>query len=774
MSPIWWVFQNEIQFIVKMKSKVDRLLERALSFQGSGRLKKAVESFQEILTIDPNQPDALYHLGGMAHGNGQFEMAIQLLVKSLQTNSNNVLALNALAGVLKDQQRFPEAMEFYQAALAISPNEAYLHSNLGLVLNEMQRHDEAMICYQRALELNPKWHVAHSNMGVIFQNRGEWKKALECYERTLAVNSKSSVALTNTGSILNEQGRYSEAVKYHVAALKNAPDSDLIHNNLGVALQKMGRLQESIDSYQRALKYNPKSYLALRNLGSAFWELHQADSAVGCLRKALEIKPDCFMTWNSLGAVLKEQGFVVEGIACFHKALEFQPDAAIVPQIYRNLGGGYFAEGRSEESVAWFRKALELIPDSAATFSDLLLVLNHLQLSPEAVLAEHLQFGEKFNSLREPIPFSNSLDRERRLRVGFVSADLRHHAVAYFIEPVFTTYPKSQFEIFCYSNFPKDDAVSERLKAKVDSWCNVASLSDDELSARIRKDEIDILVDLSGHTARNRLPVFARKPAPIQVSMIGYMQTTGLAAMDYRITDELLDPIGISDHLSTEKLIRLSAGGSPFQAPQNCPEVNELPAIKNGYVTFASFNKLSKITPEVFETWARLLKAVPNSRLMVASVTCDLVARTMAAHGIEADRLELHQPMPMKDYLELHHRVDFYLDTFPYTGGTTSLIAAWMGIPFISLEGSTTISRSGAGVLKIVGLNELIATDPDDYVRKAVEAVQDLSRLAEWRGVMRSRLAAYAGDGSIFTKELGIEFRKMWSDWCDHALKGEG
>jgi len=759
-----------------MNSKIERLLEKAVSFQRGGRLQKSVDLFQQILVIDPNQPDALYHLGVLAYEAGELEKAVQLIVQSLQVNANHAEALNALANVLKDQHRFPEALEFYQAALAILPDAAYLHSNLGLVFNELQRSEEAIVCYQRALALDPKLYAAHSNLGGIFQKQGEWQKALECYEQALALNPKLAVVLANMGAILNDQEKYSEAVHYHEAALKLEPNLDLIHSNLGAAFQKLGQVQEAIDCYRQALKLNPKSQLALSNLGGALWEQNQFDQAVVCLKKALELKPDCFKTWDRLGSALKEQGSLEEGLACFHKALEFtagQKNDLISP-IYRHIAGAHFDAGRAEPSVEWFRKALALKPNCASTFSDLLFVLNHFQQNTVAELfTEHRQFGKQFDSLLEKIPHSNVPEPNRRLRIGFVSGDLRIHAVANFIEPVFTNITKSQFEIFSYANHSVNDAVSERFKAKSDSWCNVDLLSDDQLASQIRNDRIDILVDLSGHTARNRLLVFARKPAPIQVTMIGYMQTTGLAAMDYRITDESLDPTGSTDHLNTEKLIRLPAGASPFQHPLDCPPVNELPALKNGYVTFASFNKSSKITSEVFETWARLLKSLPSSKLLVAGISCDFVAKTMASYGIGPERLVLHERKPIPEYFALHHEADFVLDTFPYNGGTTGLNALWMGLPFVTIEGSTTLSRVGACLLRGSSLSEgsdlseLIATNPDEYVQKAICAVQNLPRLAQWRRELRPGRLAVAGDGSVFTRQLEEVFREIWKTWCE-------
>ena len=758
------------------KSKVGALIERAYYFQSKGQFKKSAEFFQQVLRLDASQPEALHQLGVFAHEAGRLEEAVQLLVQSLQVDSNNASALNDLAAVLKDQKRFPEALEFYQAAMAMAPNEAYLHGNLGLLMVEMQRPDDAIACYQRALELNPKSYPAHFNLGNVYRGRGEWKQALDCYWRALALNPQGYGVLANIGTVFNEQELYAEAVPYHEAALKIAPHLDLVQSNLGVALHHLKREEEAIVCYRRALELNPRSHTALNNLGNLLRERREFAQAVICLKQAVELKPDCFQTMNSLGAALMEQGALEEALLCFDKALLLEPGDKEGPlkQLHRNIGVTHYAAGHSIQAVEWFRKAIKLPPDTAGAFSDLLFILNHLQQdSPEELFAEHLRFGQRFDRLLEKIPHPNDPAPDRRLRVGFVSGDLREHPVAYFIEPVFTTYNKSQFEVFCYENHPVNDAVSERIRSKVDSWLNVDSLSDDQLASRIRADRIDILVDLSGHTGLNRLLVFARKPAPVQVTMVGYMQTTGLAAIDYRITDCGLDPVGATEHLSTEKLIRLPAGATPIQPPRDCPPVNELPALKNGYVTFSSFNKPSKITSEILDAWAKLLHATSGSHLLVAGLDSDFITDAMALHGIGPERLELYPRKSMKEYLALHHRADFALDTFPYNGGTTSLIATWMGLPFVTIQGSTTISRCGACILNGMGLPDLIADNPDAYVQKAVDAVQDLPRLAQWREVLRSRFSAIAGDGSGFTRQLEEAFREMWKEWGGR-VKGEG
>ena len=746
------------------KSKVEELLERAFYFQGKRRFDKSSELFRKILSIEPEQPDALYALGIIAYEGGQREAAVQLIVQSLRANSNNVPALNSLAGILKEQRQFADAAEIYQAALAIAPNDAYLHSNLGVVFMEMRQMNAAIACLNRSLELDPQAYAAHCNLGSIFQGQGQLQMAMDCYMRALALRPKEPVVLSNIGSILNERGLYSEAVRYFELAIQIAPKSEVAHSNLGAALQRLGRVPEAIASCWRALEINPRSYNALNNLGNALRRQREFAQATACLKKAQELNPDCYLAHFNLGTVLSSQGLLDESLVCFHKALELAPELMTV---HRYLGATLYLKGDSEESVKLLRKALAMQPDCADAFSDLLFVLNHLrQMTPEELFAEHLRFGERFNGLLEPIPHSNSPEPERRLRVGFVSGDLREHPVSNFIGPVFNTYDRSQFEVYCYENHPVNDAVSERLKAQVDAWFNVDLLSDAELARQIRSDGIDILVDLSGHTTLNRLLVFARKPAPVQVTMIGYIQTTGLAAIDYRITDSSLDPVGATEHLSTEKLIRLPAGAAPFLPPPDCPPVNELPALKNGYVTFGSFNKQSKVTPEAFAAWARILHAVPGSKLLMIGASCDAIADTMASHGIGPERLELFKSMPMPDYLKLHHRVDLYLDTFPYNGGTTSLIASWMGLPFVTVEGPSPLSRCGAALLNAVGLSELIAATADEYAQKAVAAVQDLPRLAEWRAMLRPCREPQVGDGSGFTRQLETAFREMWKEWA--------
>jgi predicted O-linked N-acetylglucosamine transferase (SPINDLY family) len=714
------------------QSRVQAQIDKGLRHQRAGRLEQAAKSYRQVLADDPRQPEALHLMGVIAHKLGNLDDAVELIAESLRIEPANVSAMNNLAGVLQDQRRLPEALEFYDAAIQASPKAAYLHCNRGIVLKELGFFEEAITSLMHALELDPRSYAAHSNLGTVYTERGETAEAAECYRRALALNPRSYEALSNLGVVLRERGEFKEAEDCFRRAVAVNPNCDTAFTNLGATLKNLGRVEEAISSYLQALELNPRSHFALNNLGN----------------------------------MLKESGHFTDATTCFAQAIAARPEFHLA---HNNLGSAYCELGRTHEAVDCFRRSLELKPAYHSAFSNLLFTLNYLGSTDRATLfAEHRRFDEIYGQpLRQlAVPHANSPDPVRRLRVGFVSGDFREHPVVAFIEPVFTHHNAAEVEIFCYANHQTHDAVSERLRSQVEHWRRVAGWSDDELANVIRQDGIDILVDLSGHTAHNRLLVFARKPAPVQVSMVGYMQTTGLSAMDYRITDEGLDPSGVSDPFNTETLVRLPAGAAPFQPPAECPPVNALPALENGFVTFGAFNNLAKVTAEVITTWGRLLLAMPTARLIVVGREGNPVTDRLVGMGVEAERVEFIPRQPMKEYLALHHRVDVMLDTFPYNGGTTTLIAAWMGLPFVTVASASTTGRTGEGLLRPLGLTELVASSPDDYIACAISAASDLDRLAEWRGSLRGKLAPFFANPGLFVGQLENAFRGMWQRWC--------
>ena len=695
-------------------------------------MEEAAKNYRQILSADPRQPDAMHLLGVVAQSFGQLDEAVELISESLRINPNNISAMNNLAGVLKDQARYEDAAGFYAAALEADPNSAHVHSNLGIVLQQLGRSEEAADCHRRALALDPQSFAAHCNLGAVLKEQGHLAEAGEYYRAAIALNPQAHEPHVNLGVVFKEHAKFAEAEECFMRALAIQPESDAALTNLGATLKEQGRLPEAIGSLRLALRINPRSHFALLNLGNALKDTGNFVEAGECLRHAVAIKPNWHLAHNNLGTVFNQLGQASRAADCF-------------------------------------RRALELKPDYHPAHSNLLFTLNYLPGTDRAELfAEHRRFDAQFcQGFHDLISLhQNTVEPERRLRVGFVSGDFREHSVAHFIAPVFARHDAAAFEIFGYANQNVSDAVTTRLRETVEHWREVAGLSDEELADTIRHDRIDILVDLSGHTARNRLLVFARKIAPIQVSMIGYMQTTGLSAMDYRITDEHLDPTGVTDRFNTEKLIRLPAGAAAFQAPIDSPEVNQLPALSNGYVTFASFNNLAKVSPEAVAAWAEILRRQAGAKLLLVGRAGNSLQVDFEKHGIAADRLEFSERLPMHEFLTLHHRVDVLLDTFPYNGGTTSLLALWMGVPIVTLSGEGTASRTGAGILQGVGLKHLVATNVAEYVNNAVAQTSDLLALAELRQSLRAKLIPSLENPGIFTSQLEAAFRDMWRKWC--------
>ena len=428
-----------------------------------------------------------------------------------------------------------------------------------------------------------------------------------------------------------------------------------------------------------------------------------------------------------------------------------------------------------------FERALALAPGEGYVRSNLLTCMNYQgQARSEDVLDAHRNWWKLLEQtlapsqqapLREPDP-------QRRLRIAYVSADFRFHSVAFFIAPVIEHHNREHFEITCYANVTSPDANTDRIKAMSDNWRDIASLGDEEVAASIRSDGIDILIDLSGHTVGNRLPVFARRPAPVQVTYLGYPNTTGMPAVDYRLTDARSDPPGRTEHLYSEELVRLDEGFLCFEPFASCPEVREPSGSDDGgSICFASFNELLKVTPETAAAWTAVLERTPGSKLIIKGTALEdegtrrLVRERFIGHGLAAGRLQLiARTAALEDHLALYNSVDVALDTFPYNGTTTTCEALWMGVPVLSLAGRVHASRVGLSVLSSVGLGDLVAENVDDYVDKAVEMAANHSRRSRLRNELRARMRASAlMDAAGVTHRIESAYREMWRRACQQA-----
>ncbi len=569
-------------------------------------------------------------------------------------------------------------------------------------------------------------------------------------------------------------GRLDESVASYRQALQIRPDYAGAYNNFGITLQEMNRLDEAEASFQRALQIDPYFAEAHNNMGNMLKELNRLDEAVASYRRALQIKPNYAEAYNNLGITLKELGRLDESVASYRQALQIKPNCA---EAYNNLGITLMELGQLDESAASYRQALQIKPDFSMAYSNMLLNLQYMNtVSPLDIFAEHQRYSARFEAPLKPQwqSHQNSREPQRRLNVGYISGDFRNHSVAFFIEPILASHDKSQVEIYCYYSHTQHDRFTDRIAACADHWLVCAHMSDDQLAERIRADGIDILVDLSGHTAHNRLPVFARKPAPLQVTLVGYAGTTGLSAINYRITDSYMDPVGLAERYHSETLIRLPGTGVSYRPDPASPPVNELPALAadGSSFTFASLNNLTKINASVIVLWSRLLKALPHARLMLGNVMESRVRQNIIAkfekEGIAAERLLMQPKLAFLDYLALHQAIDLALDPFPYNGGTTTLHSLWMGVPVITLAGQRAVSRIGVAALSLIGLTEFITHNEDEYIQRALQFAQDLPRLNDIRQSLRDRIIKHSSyDDRTITSHLENIYRDIWRKWCN-------
>lgn len=553
------------------------------------------------------------------------------------------------------------------------------------------------------------------------------------------------------------------------------PNDAAAHNNFGNALRNLRQLDDAVASYHRALEINPIFAEGCCNLGIALHDQGKLDNAVASYRRAIEINPDYADAHANLANTLRLLGQLEAAVASGRRALEINPNYA---EAHSNLGLALRELGRFDEAVSSFLRALEIKPNLAQAHSELLLIYNLLpNQSPALSLSEARRFGEI--ATRQARPYTNwrnTPESSRCLRIGLVSGDLHNHPVGYFIDSVLTAFSSNadiQIEFITFSNHFASDTLTERIKACCRGWHLVAGLSDENLARLIHDNGIDILIDLSGHTARNRLPAFAWKPAPVQVSWLGYFASTGVEAIDYLIADPWTLP-ETEEVNFTEKIWRLPETRLCFTPPDMEVAVSPLPALNNGYMTFGCFNNLVKVNDDVVALWSRVLTSVPGSRLFLKSKQLnESLARQrtierFSAHGIAADRLILEGQSPRGEYLSAYHRVDISLDPFPYTGGTTSAEGLWMGVPVLTLASNRFLSRQGVGLLMNAGLPEWIAADADDYVARAALHASNLQRLTTLRNELRLQvLSSPLFDAPRFAIHFEAALRGMWRKWCD-------
>jgi protein O-GlcNAc transferase len=549
------------------------------------------------------------------------------------------------------------------------------------------------------------------------------------------------------------------------------PNSLAACNDRGLALMRSGQFDDAVAAFRFAVARWPGSPQLNFNLGIALNTAGQLDAAISAYRQAIALKPAYALAHNNLGNALRDKGQLDEAVAALRQAIVLNPNDA---EIHSNLGASLKDQGYLDAAIAAFRQAISIDPANAAIHSNLVYTLHfHPAFSAPAILAEHRRWNDLHaRPLAAQIaPHDNDRSPNRRLRIGYVSPHFRNHCQSHFTLPLLSNHDHAHFEIICYSSVGSPDAITQRLTAHADAWQNVASLSDADLAEKIRRDRIDILVDLTMHMSPGRPRLFARKPAPVQVAFLAYPGTTGIETIDYRLTDPHLDPPENDSHYS-EISIRLPDTFWCYDPLAAEPPVNNLPALAalpSGHITFGCLNNFCKINDPVLALWADVLRRVIHSRLLLLSYPGSHRQRTidrLSEEGIDPARIEFASPRPREQYLQLYHRIDIGLDTFPYNGHTTSLDSFWMGVPVVTLVGQTAVSRAGLCQLSNLGLSELAARSPDEFVRTAVKLSGDLPRLQELRSTLRQHMhKSPLMDAPRFAQNIEAAYRGIWHTW---------
>ena len=725
--------------VARSGTTLEDLLEAASSHQSSGRLQDAEAECRRALQIDAESFEALHLLGVICFQNGNSDEALQLVSRAIALNPKEPVVHCNLGELYRSLGRLEEAIASYGRATALEPGYAQAHFLSGEAARVLGRREDAIAAYRRAIAAEPLMADAYNNLGGLFSDADNIDAAIDAYRGAIAAAPEFAIAYCNLANALKTKGDLDDALAAARGALSLAPQLSKAHCILGAILAEQGNFSEALVSHLRAVGLDPTSA-----------EAH-----------------------NCLGTSLQATGNTGVAMESFLKAIELNPDNS---DAHSNLGMALVELGRNDDSIAALRKSLALNPRNASAHANLLFCLSHdPALSPAAVFAEHQLFGDIFEGpLREHWrAHENERDPDRLLRVGFVSADFRNHAVATFVEPLWAALDRSVVEIWAYSSFATEDERTVRLKALASQWQNVTYHSDSELETRIRSDRIDILIDLSGQTGGNRLLTFARKPAPVQISWIGNPNTTGLRSIDYFMIDRLAAPAGLLDPLFIEKIVRLP-WGPLFQPALDAPATGPLPALRNGHLTFGSFNRSDKVSGNVVELWCQVLCALPDSRMLVGGISDkarqDGLAEQFELHGVARERLTFHGRTSVRDYLALHNEVDIILDTFPFNGLTVSCHAIWMGVPVLTLAGASLSSRGGLTINSNLGLAEFTAATNDEFVERAVFWSRHLDELASVRASLRDRIGASPlGQPEVVGRAFEAALRTMWRKWCAGA-----
>ncbi len=677
----------------------------------------------------------------------------------------------ALAVHHHNNGRFGDAEILYRKILEVEPKHADAIHLLGLLAYQTGNHSAAVSLITEAIGISGQWPVYHQHLALALQALGRRDEALSSARTALSLAPADGEVFNNLGNLFQDLGHMDEAMACRERALSVAPGNHLYRFNLGLTLEKFGRVEEAVVMYEEALRIHPDFPEGLNGLGELHRKAGRLDEAAACYQKALALRADFPDALNNLGLVYSSRGMLHEATAVFRRCLALIPrhDAAL-----SNLGNVYQLQGDIEGAVDLFRRAAEVNPDLAVPRSNLIFALTHVHDVTGATLLHEALAWDRAQSRTVPAHFpslTNTRDPERRLRIGFVSADFKDHAVSYFLLPLFRHFDRSSFELVCYNEVLSEDVVTGWFRESVDCWRDSRGIHDGGLADMCRADGIDILVDCSGHSGGNRLAAFKRRLAPVQVTTpLGHGGTTGVAEIDYFLSDAYLTPEGFDSQFS-EKLIRLDRVFAPFEPKEFWPD--PAPDVPDELL-FGCFGDPVRISLKTIDLWKRLLDAAPGARVLFKNKAYGHPAMEQhwrARFAPLADRA-LFEGLPGGWFknMDVYRRVRVMLDTFPSSGATSSLIPLWMGVPVLTRAGGHTLQRFGASILNNAGLGDLVAETDEAFLETGCALLADAPRLERLRRSLRPAMRASAlCDAAGVTREWEAAFRRIWRHWCEEG-----
>ncbi len=748
--------------------KIQNLINNAIEAEKNNNISEAISLYTEIINIAPQTESILLPIALSLRKFGKLTLAIEIL--------NKLYSLHPMSGQLQYEialtcKMMNKPNEEIIEQLLCALDKGYSNADSNFLLADIYRQENefeiAITFYKNTLQYKPDHFLAHFAIGMIYKEVNNFKCAQYHFGQALLIHPESAEVNNNIALLYKQYGDFQKALHYFDLAFQCKPDQLAICSNYVSLLINCGMYDKAIMVMENVLSFYPDEPEILNGLGNLNAKKEDTLKAKEYYVRALKIKVDYADAHFNLGLIMRDWNRIDDSIICFSNAIRF--DASMY-SAYLNLGETYQIAGEIDKSEEMFHRAIRIDPNNEIAYHNLLLSINYNEkYSASDVFIQHKRWGESKNEIKRV--YSNVKNADKKIKIGFISPDFCKHPGSHFLKAVLCLESKT-FDVFCYAQIQTRDTLTNQFKISAPHWIEIQNLTDEELCNRIISDEIDILVDCAGHMSGNRLSVFSLRPAPIQIGAFGYPCTTGLSTIDYRISDTVTESEE-SDKYYTESLLRMDSCFCYYSADSDAPDSGDLPAFKNGYITFGSLHTTARLNKQVISIWADILTKTPDSRLILFRTTlCERVIDRLRNWfrdcNINLSRIEFVNTVPPEGYLTIYKKIDCQLDTFPWSGHTTACESLWMGVPIITLYGDRHAGRMVSSVLTYCGMENWIAYSKEEYLNKACSVSQDFKHLQEIRRELRSKMiqSSLCNKG-LYADNIGKQFIKAWKKYCE-------